>query len=518
MSSRQTLALLVGILGAGPLHAQDGYLLFRGNLQRTSEAAKAATWDKRVAWQRPLLNDKLPGGMPDPDDDADKLIAKLRPRADAYLLPGSFPLIVKDQCVFRSHRDVRSVALQPFEIKDKFGDEKYAPGEIIWKSIPHDASLSRMLELKSRGGDMQRLIATLQAGKHEHWLWANPTVGSLSSDGVNLYAIDDLVFPSQDFKPGPLPPPFNSAEMSRFPKGNHLFAYDLMTGKLRWDTTYPLRGKSPFVNTHFLGAPIVNDGVLSVLNEKDGELRLLSIFREPKKWQNPGDPEIAKSVTLTKAPAGEQIAKSPLRRTQALHLAQLDDLLVCPTHAGLLIGVDRIKSEIRWQYRYRDVNTPAPAQPYWQAACPIIHKDRIVFTAADAPDVHCIDLNGKKKWTAPVENGLYLATVCDDCVLVVGKGICRALKLSDGTEKWKLEMGSPAGVGVKDGALYYLPLKKDAINDAATIWAIDLAKGTKAQRVPVPHAEALGNLALHRGLLISQSVTQVAAFPLGQQK
>ena len=45
------------------------------------------------------------------------------------------------------------------------------------------------------------------------------------------------------------------------------------------------------------------------------------------------------------------------------------------------------------------------------------------------------------------------------------------------------------------------------------VW-FDLAKGGKLHRVPVPHLEALGNLALHRGLLVSQSVTYIAAFPV----
>ena len=45
-------------------------------------------------------------------------------------------------------------------------------------------------------------------------------------------------------------------------------------------------------------------------------------------------------------------------------------------------------------------------------------------------------------------------------------------------------------------------------------WAIDVAKGKKVRRVDVPHPDALGNLVLHRGLLVSQSVTHIAAFPL----
>jgi hypothetical protein len=181
----------------------------------------------------------------------------------------------------------------------------------------------------------------------------------------------------------------------------------------------------------------------------------------------------------------------------------------------VLLGVDRVKMALRWQYRYRAEKAEPAALPYWQAACPIIHKDRIVFTAADAPEIHCVGLDGAKKWAAPADKDLYLATVHDDVVLLVGKTHCRALALADGKQKWTLEMGLPAGLGVKDGSLYYVPLKRDVITDGPTIWAIDLAKGTKARRVQVPHLDALGNLALHRGMFVSQSVTHIAAFPLG---
>jgi hypothetical protein len=79
-------------------------------------------------------------------------------------------------------------------------------------------------------------------------------------------------------------------------------------------------------------------------------------------------------------------------------------------------------------------------------------------------------------------------------------------------------MGLPAGVGVKDGSLYYVPLKKDAITNGPTLWAIDLTKGKKAHRVDAPYPDALGNLALARGMLVTQSVTHIAAFPLTKAK
>ena len=77
----------------------------------------------------------------------------------------------------------------------------------------------------------------------------------------------------------------------------------------------------------------------------------------------------------------------------------------------------------------------------------------------------------------------------------------------------------PAGVGVLHGANYFLPLRQSANKTGPAIWSINLAAGKQEKdRVHVPHADALGNLALHRGMLISQSVTHIAAFPLKMER
>ncbi len=183
------------------------------------------------------------------------------------------------------------------------------------------------------------------------------------------------------------------------------------------------------------------------MTEKAGELRLALL--DPHRVVD-GTPALEKMHLLLekmhllmKVPENNQVLHSPLRRTQALHLALADELLVCPTHAGLLIGFDRTKMTIRWQYRYRDEKGQPPTLPLWQAACPMIHKSRIIFTAVDHPEVHCLDLDGKFRWTAVADKDLYLATAFEDLVILVGKGHLRALSLEDGKEKWKLETGLP---------------------------------------------------------------------------
>jgi outer membrane protein assembly factor BamB len=499
-------------------HAQDGWLVFRGNLQRTGAGPNLPAFDKRTDWKRPLLLDTLDGfNDPDPDKDAQVLIDKLRKGVDPTILPGGFPIVVGDVCIYRSYRDVRAAAMREFVWKDKESGAKetFKASHIVWKSIPHTAALAHLLEKPDTRPLVPKLVARLQAEKQEHWVWANPLIGSLSSDGKNVFLISDFAFPGQDQKKAPLPDPDAVGRLGALFKENGLYVYDAVTGKVLWDSYDYAGRKSQFPDGYFLGAPVPLAGKLYALNETAAELRLLAIDLDRAKWKNPQEVQVEKSVTLTKIAAGEQVRNHALRRTQPLHIAQADGLLVCPTNAGVLLGVDRAKMEVRWKYEYRDAKADTPKLPHWQAACPIVVKDRIVFTAADAPGIHCIDLDGNKKWTATADKDLYLATVHDNIVMLVGRTHCRGLSLADGSEKWKIELGQPAGVGVKDGGLYYVPLQRDVVNEGRTIWALDITKGTKARRVQPPHAEALGNLALFRGMLVTQSATHIAAFPLG---
>jgi outer membrane protein assembly factor BamB len=490
--------------------AQDGWLLFRGTPQRTSAASSLPAWEKRTAWQRPLLLDKYEN-FADPDKPAKDLIDRLRKGADATIFPAFSPIIVKDSCIYTSYRDLRCVPLQAQKLDQ---DQLAVPaGAIRWKGVNPDSALSAAaMEPKLRPG-LEHLATLLEQSKQGHLLYANPMISTISADDELVYTIEDIPIPVARWKKDATKR--DLFEWRRFISGNALTAYNAVSGKIVWEINRIDEAASPFKDHFFLGAPLPVEGKLYFLGEHAGALRLLTIDRGRKLWPLPGSPPLEKALALLMIRDAERAPDHLLRRTQPLHLAHADRLLVCPTNSGVLLGVDRVKMLVRWQYRYRDEKAEAPNLPSFQAACPIIHKDRIIFTAVDSPLIHCLDLDGAKKWAVPVDNDLFLATAHEDLVLLVGKTHCRALSLADGKQKWTLEMGLPAGIGVKDGSLYYVPLKRDVIAEGPAIWAIDIAKGTKARRVHVPHPDALGNLALHRGMFVSQSITHIAAFPLG---
>lgn len=56
------------------------------------------------------------------------------------------------------------------------------------------------------------------------------------------------------------------------------------------------------------------------------------------------------------------------RRSNAIRLAHAEGLLVCPTHAGQVFGVEVANHGVRWTYTYKE--EAPPACPHRKAAGP----------------------------------------------------------------------------------------------------------------------------------------------------
>ncbi|MBI1832568.1 MAG: hypothetical protein HYR84_14095, partial [Planctomycetes bacterium] len=162
---------------------------------------------------------------------------------DVSILPASFPLIVDNACIYRSYRDVRSAAVRDFTAKYDTGEvENFKARHIVWKSIPHQSSLSYLLEKPHTRPHAQRMVNELKTHKQEHSVWANPLVGSLSTDGKIVYAIGDFAFPGVP-EPDPKGNPFGKqpvqlGELNPACLENTFYAYEAFTGKLIWDTLH----------------------------------------------------------------------------------------------------------------------------------------------------------------------------------------------------------------------------------------------------------------------------------------
>lgn len=416
-------------------------------------------------------------------------------------------------------------------------------GKLEWET-PSSWSVDRMVKDSRKTAAISAWINFyLQNNNRPNLIFENSTVGSLSTDNSYVFAVDDLaVPPPAQFQNG-------MAFDGRFNPGyggfgpevqdailhSRLQAFELATGKLKWELGG--RGdKGELTDTYFLGPPLPLAGKLYSLTERQQELRLVCV-----------DPARGRVVsTQTLATTRDKMQQDVARRTQAAHLAYGEGILVCPTNAGAILGVDLLSNSLVWAYPYREKGDAGEnwnpgngvirgrmvrpgfiigpdGRPYnptmnshWKVSAPIIQDGKVVFTAPDARSIHCLNLrDGSPLWTQRrAEDDLYLAGVFSGKALVVGKKTVRAIALNGkGDTLWTLETGQPSGQGIASDNVYYLPLKESAQNREPEICAIDMEAGriiahTKSRKKEVP-----GNLLFYEGDVLSQTPTEVVAFP-----
>jgi outer membrane protein assembly factor BamB/tetratricopeptide (TPR) repeat protein len=558
------------------------WTMIRGNNTNTAQATGSPPLLDSVLWKRPVLLDKRGEKLIHEEHQAkariDQAIANMRDQHKLPVLPGFFPITSKGMLVYRTHSGIRAVAIK--DIKDSKG-VTHKPGDMVWTSLPFRSGLANLLD---QDNDKKGIIESWLSGgggmpqpqpqpfpqpfpgnqfgmfyMNANWpgvagaLYENTTIGTLSTDGQFIYAIDDLaVAPPFGYNPFILQQN-NMGKVREYVTCNELLAFTSgPAGKLAWF----LGGKdepstSPFYESHFLGAPISIGGKIYVLNEKnpansvaggaqaEAELRLVCI--DPSKR----DPQTGKPVVvgqpqlLGMVQPQNRVAFDISRRTSATHLAFGEGILVCPTNAGEVFGVDLMNRALVWSYPYREQSHVAPfsnnnniggpfggppqkfVQPAlgssvlsnWKSTPPAVVDGKVVFTAPDANSVHCINLrDGTPVWKSGQRDGdLYMAGVFNGKVLVVGKSSIRALSLQTGATLWYLPTHDvPSGQGVASKNVYYLPLSK------GEILAVDIDRGTlKAHNRAAGEAAKIapGNLVFYEGCVVSVTPTDVVAYP-----
>src|SRR5262249_48219965 len=178
--------------------------------------------------------------------------------------------------------------------------------------------------------------------------------------------------------------------------------------------------EAPQDNCFFVGPPLPLSGRLYTLVEKGTDMRLVEI-------------DAARGeVTWVQSLCGHKngpITSDIGRRIRGAHLAYADGVLVCPTNAGAIVGVDLLSRRLLAPPAPRPpppARAPPPPVPdggfqqfdprnvlnTWKASPPIIADGRVVFAPPDGDNVECLNLrDGKPLWKVPREDGLYLAGV-----------------------------------------------------------------------------------------------------------
>jgi outer membrane protein assembly factor BamB len=510
--------------------------MFRSTAARTNLLVGGPAFLDPV-WRAPMLFKDTTHATEQRLQQAEKLLrARNQP-----VLTSFFPItateltkagIPRPLIVYRTQRGVAAVDLKG--------------GNLAWYSHSNLSLEGMLAPDKVDGGRFAAITNWLNyfdtIQRHEV-VFENSVVSCLSADANYIYAIEDYqVPPSQPMAAGPIwpggvpPAPGGGLDTHK----NRLQALSLVRqGSVDWEAGEGEKGD--LADSFFLGPPLSIGGKIYVLNEKQQDMRLVCL-----------DPAThGKVVSIqTLATSNERVENDLQRRISAVHMAYSDGILVIPTNAGAVFGVDLLENRLVWAHPYRkgtDVAAAAPGPPGfppggivigpgmpggrplnpairsgWKESAPTIQDGKVVFTAPDSRHIHCINLlDGSEVWALPrSDDDLFFAGVFRGKALVVGKKQVRALDLATGASAWPtaLDVGLPSGQGVASENIYYLPLRESSTTKEPGIAAIDLDKGTFSLARSRPKTgggapEVPGNLLFYQGNVISQSPFEVVAFP-----
>jgi outer membrane protein assembly factor BamB len=486
--------------------------LFRGNAARSARA-DGADLVPEAKWHLATVHETATRTW------VQEAIRRQEARGEP-VLPGFFPIAADGKVVYRSYRGIHAV--------DARTGQRFWESESLGGLDPLGLELSYFPYVES--------WVNVYLQHDPEVLFGNAVLGALSTDGERVYAVDDLAIPPYQNTYFHRGRPIAAVEYSFAPglteaaHHSRLLALDLKSGKIVWERGGPGSPKKSdgLYPCYFLGPPLPVGWRLYGLIEKDQELQLVCLDATGGKalWVMP----------LGLAP--DRLLRQPTRRVQAAHLACAEGVLVCPTNAGLVLGVDLVGRCVLWAYSYREAVRVAEAdfppggrggrgramptavsprlpRPSWAAPAPLVADGRVIFTAPDGPSVHCLSLReGTLLWKASrADDDLYVAGVSLGKVLLVGKQACRALDLADGKPLWEAATGLPSGLGVMGDAVYYLPLKATTKDKQPAVCAIDVDSGHLRAHFGLGGNETPGNLLFYEGAVLSQTATALTAYP-----
>jgi outer membrane protein assembly factor BamB len=466
-------------VGDGP---EQQWLTYRGNAARNGETVGGLP-HMRERWKVRLMHPKLEELFEDYSADL--------ARSGSYVPVASAPLAAGNYIAVRTPLGLLAV--------------DFRTGKRIWRSeVQRDPELERLMKAGA-GADADGSNADA-ARAFARRMWEDYLYGMTSSDGARVYAIRDLPLPmSQDYELSPMMM-FGAGE-SRI-LSNRLSAYDLeREGALAWEID-GAAASGDLAGAFFLGAPLALGPSLYVLAEIRDDIYLAALNRETGalEWRQ----------QLANLETGVQLDLR--RRVQALMPSYDGGMLVCPTGAGLVVGVDLSKRSLAWAYQYEGAppieavyrSGPEDASTArmgaWTDGTATIADGRVLISPRESKQWHCLDLRtGRMLWRRDRDAMKEIACIDDGLVLLADSTGLSAVKLNDGTPAWEDRKApiprdaSPSGMGFLSGGRYFLPLT------SGEVIAVNLADGKIVDRVSSRDGSKLGNLICHRGTVISQN-------------
>lgn len=445
-------------------------------------------------------------------------------------VPTATPVMVDGKAAFRTLRGVQVIDAESgaslWETQDRI------PAERLLSQNGSQQSYGSRNRFFGGGGFRGGMLFDGYSGRTEssgplgRLMFDDPNYGTISSDGRRLFVIEEMAVLSRNS--GGYGGWGQTSPKDQFGQdwsSSKLTAYDLQTGRPLWEVGGSRFGdifELPLAGYFFHGVPVVNNGELLIVGEKERRIQLfcLDAVTGRERW----------SLVLANSQA--DIASDIARRRHGAQASVGEGVIVCPTTTGLVIAVDRQTHALLWTYnitpqlsqargmgRHQNSNMvrDEPLNKRWSPAPPVISGNRVVLTAPRSQYVLCLDLlTGRKIWQKSKGTDLlYLAGVFDDHVVVVGKKNVRSLSLksSKSVEQWHASLPSPpCGRGVASGNRFHLPLA------SGNLLSLDLETGKVLEQSSPPEgSRGLGNLAMYRGAVYSLSPFGLEAFEQREQ-
>jgi len=375
------------------------------------------------------------------------------------ILPRAQPLVVDGVVVRRSLTQVSAHDLET--------------GRLLWSS----ESVSEAGQSASRL-TMNLSLQELMSRKLARGLQIDSLQSRLSSDGERIFTVESGagVMPNQFTPRSTLLSGSNYQSQTQ----NRIVARHLRTGKVEWNLTADsILAAMPEVtrnaedggrvgNIYFCGLPLpVDQNVVGLVQVGD----LLRVYAA-----NRSTGQIDWSLDLAEVPRLSP-ADSDWRSLDC-RVTLVEGVVVCPTGAGLLIGVDLGTRTVIWSRRYSRADTPLevtrlpfaparPQRPWWQGwrdnkllrvtaaqsstsgqnSLPQVKDSILIAAGPDAEGVDALDpRSGRRLWSLAVESPVDLISD-GERIVIVSRHCVSAVDASSGATIWKTPCREPVGTG-----------------------------------------------------------------------
>lgn len=489
---------LIGIRPPQPSRAVEQWAMHRGGTARNAALSGSAPITS-LRWRQVLGKDEA-------EDEILLRTAKRYQSDGIAAIPAMYPLVIDNTVFMRTPSRLIAVDIDT--------------GKFLWR-YPYPYPKREEEDFASRNAPLD---AQVRERKLAQRMWEDMAYGQLASDGKSIFLLDELGYAGLGYSPSMLIMPGgarvpNSGQPTSV---NKLVAVSIAKqGKLLWSVGGETGdGEPELAGAFFLGAPLVANDQLYAIVELQGEIRLVVLDPSTGRMQWSQQLAHIERVQL-------QIASDSTRRLSGATPSLASGILVCPTSASSVVGIDLAQRKLAWGYRYevsrqlRQSNTyigviqpPRPVGTHFIDATATVADGKVLLTPTESDQIICLDLlTGKESWK-PIERAdnyggvLYVACVHEGMAVLVGQNSVQSIKLADGHPGWNrpidLAGAMPSGRGFYDGRYYYLPTTQ------ASLLKIDCLEGVVVHEAPT--GRTLGNLVCHGGQMISQNYDGVTAF------